>query len=127
VQHSGYEETWTPVNRGSASYLSQAGELTGIGDIHRGLVMDIVPELTYKVDGAPPVSRPGYGYAGSANLGGTVRWGVTSSLTAVGTAKPDFSQVEADVGQVSANQRFALYYPEKRPFFLEGLELFPTR
>src|SRR5581483_10760292 len=46
--------------------------------------------------------------------------------TAVGTIRPDFSQVEADVGQVTTNQRFALFYPEKRPFFLEALELFDT-
>jgi len=42
------------------------------------------------------------------------------------TANPDFSQVEADIGQVTLNQRFALFYPEKRPFFLEGLEQFDT-
>ena len=42
------------------------------------------------------------------------------------TVKPDFSQVEADVAQISANERFALFYPEKRPFFLEGVDLFQT-
>jgi len=126
VQHSGYEETWTPVVRASTGYLLQSGTLTGLTDLHRGIVMDLTPEITQKVDGAPPVIGPGYGYRGSVNVGGTVRWGVTSNLTAVGTVLPDFSQVEADVGQVSANQRYALYYPEKRPFFLEGLELFNT-
>src|SRR5256885_7031350 len=40
------------------------------------------------------------------------------------SAHPDFSQVEADVGQVTVNERFALFYPEKRPFFLDGLEQF---
>ena len=39
---------------------------------------------------------------------------------------PDFSQVESDAGQVTVNERFALFYPEKRPFFLEGIELFST-
>jgi len=42
------------------------------------------------------------------------------------TVKPDFSQVEADVAQIAANERFALFYPEKRPFFLEGVDLFQT-
>jgi len=42
------------------------------------------------------------------------------------TVKPDFSQVESDVAQISANERFALFYPEKRPFFLEGVDLFQT-
>jgi hypothetical protein len=42
------------------------------------------------------------------------------------TVKPDFSQVESDVAQISANERFALLFPEKRPFFLEGVDLFQT-
>jgi len=42
------------------------------------------------------------------------------------TMKPDFSQVESDTAQISANERFALFYPEKRPFFLEGVDLFNT-
>ncbi len=127
VQHSGYAETWTPAVRANAGFLTQEGTLNGIHDIHRGLVMDIVPEATYKLNGAPPPTAPrAYGYQPATGLGGTVRWGVSSSLTVDGTVLPDFSEVEADIGQVSANQRFALYYPEKRPFFLEGLELFNT-
>src|SRR5262249_34911140 len=42
------------------------------------------------------------------------------------TVRPDFSQVEADTAQISANERFALFFPEKRPFFLEGVDLFST-
>src|SRR5262249_60379265 len=42
------------------------------------------------------------------------------------TVKPDFSQVEADVAQISANERFELFYPVKRPFFLQGVDLFQT-
>jgi hypothetical protein len=59
-------------------------------------------------------------------VGLNVSWGVTSNLTLDGTANPDFSQVEADVAQVTVNERFAIFYPEKRPFFLEGIELFNT-
>jgi hypothetical protein len=42
------------------------------------------------------------------------------------TVKPDFSQIESDTAQISANERFALFYPEKRPFFLEGVDLLQT-
>ena len=42
------------------------------------------------------------------------------------TLNPDFSQVESDVTRISANERFAIFYPEKRPFFLEGMELYST-
>ncbi len=55
-------------------------------------------------------------------LGLTAKVGITSRLVLDGTVNPDFSQVEADAGQVDFNQRYALFYPETRPFFLEGLE-----
>jgi len=54
----------------------------------------------------------------------TGKYGLTPSLTLDGTYNPDFSQVEADAGQVDANLRYSLFYPEKRPFFLEGSESF---
>lgn len=54
----------------------------------------------------------------------TAKYGITSDLIIDATYNPDFSQVEADAGQVDVNLRYALYYPEKRPFFLEGSEIF---
>jgi len=124
TQHSGYEDTWTPAVRANASFLIQSGALGGLTQLHRGLVMDATPEFTTKVNGAPTASD--YVYKGAADLGGTLRWGVTENLSLSATANPDFSQVEADVGQVTANQRFPLFFPEKRPFFLEGLEQYDT-
>jgi len=124
VQHSGYEETWTPAVRANASFLIQSGRLVGLSALRRGLVLDLTPEFTTKVDGAP--TTPGYDYRGTPEVAGNLRWGVTQNLGATATANPDFSQVEADIGQVTLNQRFALFYPEKRPFFLEGLEQFDT-
>ena len=124
VQHSGYEDTWTPVVRASASFLIQAGRLTGLTGLKRGVVVDVTPEFTSKVDGTP--AGAGYDYRGTPELGGNVRWGISQNLGLAATAHPDFSQVEADVGQVTVNERFALFYPEKRPFFLEGLEQFDT-
>jgi len=54
----------------------------------------------------------------------TGKYGLTSQLILDGTWNPDFSQVEADAGQVDVNLRYDLYFPEKRPFFLEGSEMF---
>lgn len=126
TQHTGYEDTWTPVVRASASFLIQSGSLKSLTGLRRGLVMDVTPEFTARVDGAS-VSTTEYQYQDVApEVGVNVRWGVTQNLSAAGTINPDFSQVEADVGQVTVNQRFALFYPEKRPFFLEGLEQFDT-
>ena len=123
-QHNGYEATWTPAVRASASFLAQSGRLAGLSDLARGLVLDVTPEFTTRVDGAPAADA--YGYDATPELGGTLRWGATSNLNLLATANPDFSQVEADIGQVTVNERFALFFPEKRPFFLEGLEQFDT-
>jgi hypothetical protein len=54
----------------------------------------------------------------------TGKYGLTSSLILDGTYNPDFSQVEADAGQIDANLRYDLFYPEKRPFFMEGSDNF---
>jgi len=56
----------------------------------------------------------------------TTKYGFTSQLILDGTYNPDFSQVEADAGQVDINLRYDLFFPEKRPFFLEGRENFKT-
>jgi len=125
TQHTGYEDTWTPVVRASASFLIQSGSLKELTGLRRGLVMDLSPEFTSRVDGAPRASDYGYGTV-DPQLGLNLRWGISQNLSLTGTANPDFSQVEADVGQVTVNQRFALFFPEKRPFFLEGLEQFDT-
>jgi len=126
TQHTGYEDTWAPVVRANASFLIQSGTFKSLTGLRRGLVMDVTPEFTSRLDGAPE-SATSYGYQNiDPELGVNLRWGVTQNLSAAGTVNPDFSQVEADVGQVTVNQRFALFFPEKRPFFLEGLEQFDT-
>src|SRR2546421_1411938 len=123
VQHSGLEDSWFPARRASATFVGQSGNLVGLSGMHRGLVMDLNPEATGKASGAPTPS--GYQYdLGNPEVGGNIRWGVSDNLTLNGTIKPDFSQVESDAGQLAFDPRQALFFAEKRPFFLEGSELF---
>jgi hypothetical protein len=125
VQYTGHEHTWTRVLQTNASFLAQAGTLTGLAEMRRGLVLDLNPEMTSTVTGTPTEAGWDYG-GGSPQVGGNVRWGITSNLTLNGTANPDFSQVEADVAQLVYDPRQALFFPEKRPFFLDGIEYFET-
>ena len=124
VQRTGYEDTWTDVRRASSSFLVQFGAIDGLHDMKRGVVTEIQPFVAAAVnrehaaDGA--VART-TDYTPGVN----VRFGFTN-VSVDGTVNPDFSQVESDAGQVTVNERFALFYPEKRPFFLEGNELFAT-
>lgn len=123
---TGAVSIWAPTRRAAASYLAQAGTLTGLKDLHRGLVLDVTPVVTSSVAGAPDQAGDWAYRGGRPRVGADVRWGVTPDLTANGTIRPDFSQVEADAGQIAYDPRSALFFPEKRPFFLDGSEVFET-
>ena len=125
IQHTGYQDTWAPAVRANANFLAQSGTLEGLRDMHRGLVLEVTPTMTARVDGSQRVTA-GRKYESRSEFGGDAKWGVRQNLSLNATINPDFSQVEADIGQVLLNERFALFYPEKRPFFLDGLELFDT-
>ena len=125
IQHTGYQDTWAPAVRANANFLAQSGTLEGLRDMHRGLVLEVTPTMTARVDGSQRATA-GRKYESRSEFGGDAKWGVRQNLSLNATINPDFSQVEADIGQVLLNERFALFYPEKRPFFLDGLELFDT-
>ena len=122
---AGVEESWAPARRDGASFLGQAGALVGMHDLRRGLVLDLNPIATAAVNGAPAADQWDYGWS-RPDLGMNVRWGVTDTLTLNGTVNPDVSQVEADAGQFQFDPRQALFFPDKRPFFLDGIEQFAT-
>ena len=126
VQHNGYEETWTPAKRASASFIGQAGWLNGLSGMRHGEIVEVNPEVTNTVNGSPccDPSLNSWRYASAPRLGGNVRWTLGSNFVLNGAARPDFSQVEADATQIAADERFALFYAEKRPFFVEGADRF---
>ena len=127
VQHSGREDSWAPATRANASFLRQSGTLEGLTDLRRGLVLDLTPEVTQRTTGAPVTTNADWRYdAQRPRVGANVRWGMSNNLTLNGTVNPDFSQIESDAGQVSYDPRQALFFAEKRPFFLDGSEFFAT-
>src|SRR5580704_4060538 len=126
VQHSGHSDTWYPAKLASSSYLDQAGTLVGIRDMDAGLVLDLNPIVTEQAVGNPtlgPAREWRYG-VDRPQFGGNVRWGITSNLLLNGTYRPDFAEVESDATQIVSDPRNRTQYPEKRPFFLDGLEQF---
>ena len=126
VQHSQHEQTWTPTNRSGASFLAQSGTIDGLTDLHRGLVLDVNPEITQHTLGARDAEDRWAYTTQRPVVGGNVRWGVAENLTLNGTLHPDFSQIEADAGQFVFDPRSSLFFAEKRPFFLDGIEQFNT-
>src|SRR5262245_44137663 len=123
VQHSGYEDSWAPAKRANASFLGQAGTIEGLTGLDAGLVLDMNPVVTQRASGRP--GTQGWGYTRPRpQFGANLRWGVTNNLTLNGTVNPDFAEVESDAAQVVFDPRSALFFPEKRPFFLDGLDQF---
>jgi hypothetical protein len=92
-------------------------------DIEHYSLFEVLPAATYSQQSELAEGRL-VSERGVGDLSLTAKYGITSRLIFDGTINPDFSQVEADAGQVDFNLRYALFFPEKRPFFLEGLEKF---
>jgi hypothetical protein len=116
-----------PWDRDDSCVLCQANAVTGISGGTPGANVQLTPTFTsarHEARATPrdrltadPITR---------EVGLDAQWGITSDLTLNLTANPDFSQVEADAAQLDVNNRFALFFPEKRPFFLEGADFFGT-
>lgn len=92
-------------------------------DVKHYKLFELLPAVTYLRKSAHEEGKLTT-FEDKADLSLTAKYGITSDLIFDGTINPDFSQVEADAGQIDFNLRFALFFPETRPFFLEGLEKF---
>ena len=117
-------QVWAPVSRNVAGFLPQMGVLEGMTRLSTSRNIEILPTFTALRFGG--LDAAGHFSDGDPQPEGGVnfKYGVTSNLTADLAFNPDFSQIESDRPQIEVNQRFALFYPELRPFFLEGAEIF---
>ena len=130
-QYPRTHETWmenVPDDRSSNCTLCQNVRLQGLDGSKPGQDFEIVPTLT--ASRAQSTDDPGVVPLGSGDTsteaGVTVRYGLTPDITANLAINPDFSQIEADAAELDINNRFTLFFPEKRPFFLEGASAFTT-
>ena len=118
------------LDRSNNCFLCQIARLEGLEGIAPGHDVELTPTVTsQRADVLRDEDDPAGGLRrGSfASEGGlTARWGITPNLSLNAAFNPDFSQVEADAAQLDVNTRFALFYPEKRPFFMEGADFFST-
>jgi hypothetical protein len=120
-----------PTNRNQTCLLCQTDKLTGLQGIRPGRDVEFTPTLTTRRSDLRTDFPGGRLASGDVEpeFGISGRWGISPNVALNVTVNPDFSQVEADVAQLEVNERFAISYPEKRPFFLEGADFFltPTR
>ena len=117
IRRKNEEIYWYPRSRDINGFLIQSGTIIIEGEIEKGRNLELMPVITaLQSDGGKL----------DPEFGTNIKYGITSNLTADLTINPDFSQVESDIPQNEVNQRYAVYYPEKRPFFLEGSDFFST-
>jgi hypothetical protein len=122
--------TWSATNRDEACWMCQWGTLRGIRGIRPRTNIDLIASAVGQLatTRTPPYD-PGAHFAEQdpeGELSLNARYGLSSSSSTELAINPDFSQIESDVGQIDVNTTFALYYPERRPFFQEGSDLYQT-
>ncbi len=142
------ENSWMPLRRDKtgvketrARFLAQAGHLTGPESIPTARTLEFIPTFALSETGKrvrtlpalsvetnPSLTDPGrlLNQSVKPDPGLTAKIRLTPSISLDSAVNPDFGEVEADQPQITANLRFPLFFEEKRPFFLEGIDLFRT-
>lgn len=114
-------------NRDNNCYLCQMPRLIGLAEAKPGRNMELDPTLfAHKRQEREDGPDSPFITENQVEVGLSAKWGLTTNLTLNGTLNPDFSQVEADNLAMDINEPFAIFFPEKRPFFTEGSEIFNT-
>lgn len=133
-------DMWMPLSRDISSWLAQEGHLAGLDGISTERTLELIPSLTLSETGkrknalTPAQVNQGLLDGGrfvnepiKFDPGLTGKYTITPNVTLDFAINPDFAQVESDQLVVTANQRFPIFFAEKRPFFLEGIDIFNTQ
>jgi hypothetical protein len=135
------ESSWMPRSRDRSGVLNQAGRIVGFEGIWKGRTLELIPSLTISETGSRVKTLPTAALVANPLLldpgrfvnepigfddGLNAKVGISPTVTLDLAINPDFAQIEADQLVIRANQRFPIFFPEKRPFFLEGIDIFQT-
>lgn len=129
-RNSYYQYAWAPHDRDEQCGPCQWGTVNGITGVKPGKGVEILPTYVAYQSGQrasqsdPQSSFENGDILGELSLGG--KYALSSDATLEATYNPDFSQIEGDAAQVDVNTTIALFYPERRPFFQEGSDVFRT-
>jgi hypothetical protein len=122
--------SWAAYDRNEQCYPCQWGTVSGIENVQSGKGVELMPTVIANQSGAlsdhgnPDSPFDNDDVTGEMSLGG--KYAVNSNITIEAAYNPDFSQIEADAAQIDVNSTIALFYPERRPFFQEGSDIFRT-
>lgn len=132
-------DQWLPDDRNVSGFLIKHGKISGLDGIKYERTLEVVPSVTVSETGKRVRTLDRY-YLGqnpgitdngrwlnqpiNADLGVTLKYTLSPNVTFDAAINPDFAEIEADAPVVTANQRFPIFFEEKRPFFLEGKDIF---
>lgn len=124
-------DSWLPDDRNISGFLIKHGKISGLDDIKYERTLEIVPSVTLaqtgkrvsalEVAGGRFINQPI-----KQDIGVTLKYTISPNVTLDAAINPDFAEIEADAQVITANQRFPIFFQEKRPFFLEGADIFQT-
>lgn len=118
----GVSWSWPAIAPGQWVFESHAPLV--FSELHQPRVLEVIPSVVVSRNQARQTTEAWASPTSNGDLGASVKYGLTSTIAAEATINPDFSQVESDAFQVEVNQRFPVFFDEKRPFFMEGLGVF---
>ena len=124
-------DQWLPDDRNVSGFLIKHGKITGLDGIKYERTLEIVPSVTISETGkrnsAIEVATGRFvNQPIKQDIGVTLKYSLSPNITLDAAINPDFAEIEADAPVITANQRFPIFFQEKRPFFLEGADIFQT-
>jgi len=127
IQRKNEKGLWPSYHSEKGGMLTQFAGINGLAIPKSGTRLEIIPEVTAShAEPYSPQEAAAHLNELDMRAGASMRYGLTPDWTLDAAINPDFSQVETDAPQLTVNQRYAVYYPEKRPFFMEGADVFST-
>lgn len=124
-------DQWYPDDRNISGFLIKFGKITGLDGIKYERTLEVVPSITVSETGSRVQANE---FAGGRwvnqpvkqDIGVTLKYNLSPNVTLDAAINPDFAEIEADAPVITANQRFPIFFEEKRPFFLEGVDIFQS-
>lgn len=124
-------DQWMPDDRDVSGFLIKNGRITGLDEIKYERTLEIVPSVTVSETGERVAANQFadgrfVNHPVKKDIGVNLKYTISPNVTLDAAINPDYAEIEADAPVVSANQRFPIYFQEKRPFFLESKEIFDS-
>jgi hypothetical protein len=122
--------SWAAYNPDDQCWVCQWGTATGINGVKPGKGLELLPSIiasqSGNIDQSSNLDSPFSNNHAETSISVGGKFSVSSNMAVEATYNPDFSQIEADAAQIDVNSTIALRYPERRPFFQEGSDIFQT-